>query len=123
MTDARVRLGRRGEALAAAKLAALGYTIVARNYRCVHGEVDLIARAGDTWVFVEVRTRRGDRFGSPEESITPRKRAHLIAAAQYYLQANELADVPWRIDAVVVDLSANGVLRRLEVIENAVSGL
>jgi len=123
MSDTRVRLGRRGEALAAGKLEALGYTIVARNYRCPHGELDLIARHGETWVFVEVRTRRGDGFGSPEASITPRKRAHLIASAQHYLQAHDLPDVPWRIDLVAVDLGPNGALRRLDVIENAVSGL
>ncbi len=123
MSDARVRLGRRGEALAAGKLESLGYTLVARNYRCPHGELDLVARHGETWVFVEVRTRRGDGFGSPEASITPRKQAHLIASAQHYLQAHNLADVPWRIDAVAVDLGPNGALRRLDVIENAVSGL
>ena len=123
MSDVRVRLGRRGEALAAGKLEALGFTVVARNYRCLHGELDLIARQGETWVFVEVRTRRGDGFGSPEASITARKRAHLIAAAQHYLQAHDLADVPWRIDLVAVDLAPNGALRRLDVIENAVSGL
>jgi putative endonuclease len=123
MSDARVRLGRRGEALAAGRLQDLGYVIVARNYRCRHGELDLIARHGDTWVFVEVRTRRSDRFGSPEASFTPGKRAHLIAAAQHYLQAHDLTDVPWRIDAVAVDLAPNGAVRRLDVIENAVSGL
>ena len=122
MSVARVRLGQRGEQLAAERLAVLGYRIVERNYRCLHGELDLIARQGDTWVFVEVRTRRGERFGTPEGSFTPRKRAHLIAAAQHYLQAHALEDVPWRIDAVAVALSAAGRLQRLDVIENAVSG-
>jgi putative endonuclease len=123
MTDARVRLGRRGEELAANRLIDLGYAIVGRNYRCPHGELDLVARQGEVWVFVEVRTRRGDRFGTPEDSFTARKRAHLIAAAQHYLQAHDLAGVPWRIDAVAVELSTAGVLHRLDVIENAVSGL
>jgi putative endonuclease len=122
MTDSRVRLGRRGEDLAAARLAELGYTVVGRNYRCPHGELDLIARLAETWVFVEVRTRRGVRFGTPEESITPRKQAHLIAAAQHYLQAHALADVAWRIDAVAVGLAPGGQLERIDVIENAVSG-
>lgn len=122
MSLARVRLGQRGEQLAAERLAALGYDIVERNYRCPYGELDLVARQGETWVFVEVRTRRGARFGTPEESFTPRKRAHLIGAAQHYLQAHALGEESWRIDAVAVALSADGRLQRLDVIENAVSG-
>lgn len=117
-----MRLGRRGEDLAAARLTELGYTLVGRNYRCAHGELDLIARLGDVWVFVEVRTRRGSRFGTPEESITPRKQAHLIAAAQHYLQAHALAEVPWRIDAVAIAVGPGGQVDRIDVIENAVSG-
>ncbi|MCC6187805.1 MAG: YraN family protein [Anaerolineales bacterium] len=122
MSLARVRLGQRGELLAAERLAALGYQIVERNYRCPYGELDLITRQGETWVFVEVRTRQGERFGTPEESFTPRKRAHLIAAAQHYLQLQALEEVSWRIDAVAVALGADGRLQRLDVIENAVSG-
>ena len=122
MSGARLGLGRRGEQLAADRLAALGYDIVARNFRCPAGEIDLVARQAGAWVFVEVRTRRGDRFGTPEESFTPRKRRHLIASAQHYLQAHHLEDVPWRIDAVAVGLSPRGELLRVEVIENAVTG-
>lgn len=122
MSGARQGLGRRGEQLAAERLAALGYQIVERNFRCPAGEIDLVARRDDTWVFVEVRTRRGERFGTPEESITPRKRSHLIASAQHYLQAHQLEAVPWRIDAVAVGLSPRGELLRVEVIENAVTG-
>jgi putative endonuclease len=122
MTAARQRLGRLGEQLAAERLVTLGYLIVDRNYRCGHGELDFVARQDDCWVFVEVRTRHGERFGTPEQSITPRKRAHLIAAAQHYLQAHALADVPWRIDVVAVDIGPGGRLRRLDVIPNAVSG-
>jgi putative endonuclease len=122
MTGARAGLGKRGEALAAARLAELSYELVERNYRCPAGEIDLVARQGDTWVFVEVRTRRGERFGTPEASITARKRAHMIAAAQHYLQARNLEDVPWRIDLVAVGMGATGNLLRVDVIENAVTG-
>jgi putative endonuclease len=122
MTTPRQRLGRRGEALAEEKLAALGHTLVARNYRCAVGEIDLITRHGEAWVFVEVRTRRGGKFGTPEESITPRKRQHLIAAAQTYLQEHALTDAAWRIDVVAVALSTDGRLLRVDVIEDAVRG-
>ncbi len=122
MTRQRQQLGRRGEALAAEKLMALGYALVARNYRCAAGEIDLVARRGEAWVFVEVRTRRGGQFGTPEDSITSRKRKHLVAAAQTYLQEHQLADVPWRIDMVAVELSPRGELMRVDVIENAIQG-
>jgi putative endonuclease len=122
MTRTRVQLGQKGEALAAQKLTALGYEIVARNYRTREGEADLVARLGAVWVFVEVRTRRGSQFGTPEESITPRKRQHLLAAAQAYLAEHNLQNVDWRIDVVAVELSASGILLRIDVIENAVTG-
>ena len=122
MTQARRGLGQRGEQLAAERLQALGYEIVERNYRCTAGEIDLVAQKAGRWVFVEVRTRRGSRYGTPEESLTARKRAHLIASAQHYLQAHAQIDVDWRIDAVAVVLSTGGRLERIDVIENAVTG-
>ncbi len=122
MTRTRLNLGRRGEHLAEQKLTACGYAILARNYRCRAGEIDLVARQGETVVFVEVRTRRGTAFGLPEASLTPRKRQHLIAAAQTYLQANQLDQAPWRIDVVAVELSQQGELLRVDVIENAIQG-
>lgn len=123
MTKTRQRLGQRGEALAAEKMLAGGYLIVDRNYRCQAGELDLVTRQGELWVFVEVRTRRGRRYGTPEDSITPRKRAHLIAAAQTYLQDHDLNNVNWRIDLVAVELSEIGQLLRVEQLENAVNAL
>jgi putative endonuclease len=123
MTRARVSQGRRGERLAEQKLAASGCEIVARNYRCAAGEIDLIARHAGTLAFVEVRTRRGETFGTSEESITPRKRQHLIAGAQSYFQDNQLmTGLAWRIDVVAVELLARGELQRVEIIENAVQG-
>lgn len=121
MTRARRSLGQRGEQLAADKLAQLGYTVVERNFRCAAGEIDLVTRRDAAWVFVEVRTRRGGSFGTPEESITARKKSHLIAAAQTYLQEHNLLDADWRIDVVAIELSTQGKLIRIEVIENAVN--
>ncbi len=122
MTRARLALGRRGEALAAERLGGLGYELIDRNYRCPAGELDLVARQADTWVFVEVRTRRGQALGTPEASVTPRKRRHLIAAAQTYLQERGLTAVAWRIDFVAVEFTPRGELVRVDVIENAVTG-
>ena len=121
MTQARRKLGQRGETLAADWLAALGYEIRVRNYRCRVGEIDLVARYGGRWVFVEVRTRRGGGFGTPEESITLRKQRHLIASAQTFLMEQNDLDAEWRIDAVAVVLAADGHVQRVDVIENAVT--
>jgi len=122
VTQARRRLGQLGEQLAADRLASLGYEIVERNYRCTEGEIDIVARQSGRWVFVEVRTRRGDRFGTPEESLTARKRAHIRASAQRYLSEHAAAEADWRVDAVAVVLTPAGRIARIDVIENAVTG-
>ena len=122
MTSPRQGLGRRGEELARSRLVSLGYAILGRNHRTKRGEIDLVAKHGATLVFVEVRTKRGGSFGSPEESITPSKRAHLIASAQEYVSTNEVSECDWRIDLVAVELDSSGRLQRIEVIENAVEG-
>jgi putative endonuclease len=84
-TTARAALGSAGERLAAGWLEARGYRVLARNWRCAYGELDLVAEEQGELVFVEVKTRRGVAYGAPEEAITARKRAHLIAASQCYL--------------------------------------
>lgn len=120
MTSGNKLLGDRGEAEAAAHLSTLGYEILARNLRTPFGELDLIARRDGSTVFVEVKTRRSRTHGLPEEAITPRKRGHLLASAQYFLQQRALSDTPWRIDVVAVEFDSSGNLTRLEVFENAV---
>jgi putative endonuclease len=78
--DNRSHRGAWGEALAAAFLQGLGYEILARNLRLGRLEVDLLARAGQVLVLVEVRLRSGTRFGRPEETVDWRKRRHLAEA-------------------------------------------
>ena len=90
------------EALAERFLAGNGLHIVARNYRCRLGEIDLIARDGDTLVFVEVRLRRGRDFGGAAASITAVKRARLVNAAKLYL-AGLSRTPPCRFDAILLD--------------------
>lgn len=115
------RLGASGERVAALALEARGYRIVARNWRCAHGEVDLIAEDGGELVFVEVKTRRGDRLGAPEEAITPRKRQHLVAAAQAYLSKQADEQRAYRFDIVAVALAPTGQLRAVRVYRNAIA--
>ena len=122
MTSSRQRLGRWGEKLAARRLRGQGYEILETNYRCSVGEVDIVARDGEYLVFVEVRTRKGREFGTPEESITTEKQARLVEVAEAYLQENGLGDVDWRIDVVAVELSEGGRLLRVDHIPDAVMG-
>lgn len=119
--DDRRGLGRHGEDLAARHLAAQGYEIVERNWRCEIGEIDLVACDGTDLAFVEVRTRRGRALGTPEESITAAKQARLIELGQAYVQATNWAG-PWRIDVVAVEMDRRGRLLRLDHYENAVTG-
>ncbi len=105
----RLLLSKEAEGLAALHLRQEGFRIVARNYRCRLGEIDIIARDGEAVVFVEVKARRSFRFGAPAESVTERKRRSLEGAARYYLMQNpSLADKPCRFDVVTVDYAEAG---------------
>ena len=98
--------------------------MLATNYRCRWGEVDIVARQGQELVFVEVEPRRGSDFGAPEESTTPAKAQHLTATARDYLQTKlqptDVANASWRIDLVSVHLDKSGKLRRISHLENVV---
>ena len=118
----RLALGRRGEAIATRELIRRGYEIAAGNWRGPAGEVDIVARHGDVWVFVEVRTRRTAEFGTPEESLTRAKQERMIAVAEHYLAEHELGEVDWRLDLVAVELNRAGRVVRLDVLENVVEG-
>jgi putative endonuclease len=123
MSDHRQSLGKRGEEYAAQFLVARGYLIRDRNWRCPLGELDLVTERDDQVIFVEVRTRQTDRLGTPEESITPAKRAKLIAAAQTYLDEHNQTDRDWRIDVVAIEIGSRGEVTRCTLIENAIEEL
>ncbi len=122
MGDERRELGRLGEQMAAQHLEKQGYVICEMNYRCTAGEADIVALDGECLAFVEVRTRRSKKFGSPGESITAAKKRKLIEVAQTYLQEHECLPLDWRIDMVSIQLSRGGKLQHLELIRNAVEG-
>ena len=110
-----------GEKLARDFLKKHGYHILDTNYRCPHGEIDIIARHGDVLVFTEVRAKRSLEFGSPEESVTAAKKEHLRATAFHYYQTHNNLPLLWRIDFVAVELGQKGQPLRIELIENAVN--
>lgn len=118
MPSPRARIGRSAEIAAAAELGRRGYRIVASNYRCRIGEIDLIAEESGSLVFVEVRCKRTDAFGSPAESITAAKRARIAASAQCYLDERGLKDVDCRFDVVEVG-ALGGRLSVSQVIRDA----
>lgn len=99
---ARARLGRRGEDLAAATLTAAGLEVIARNWRCRAGEIDLVARAPGLLVICEVKTRSSHGHGTPAAAVTPRKQARLRTLAAAYLAATGHPPVRVRFDVVTV---------------------
>jgi len=123
-------LGQAGEEIALRTLAAAGLTILARNWRCPAGELDIVAQdvapdyargdlAAQWLVLVEVRTRRGDRYGTARQSVLGRKEAKLREVARHYVQAAHW-EGPWRIDVVAVQMDSRGHLQAVEHIRHAV---
>ena len=117
----RTRLGAGGERLAAQMLETHGYRLVARNWRCPYGELDLIAEDGPELVFVEVKARRGDHLGSPEEAITPAKRRKLLLAAQSYLAEQGTEQRPYRFDVVAIELGPRGQVSAVRLHRRAIA--
>ncbi|MBU6951798.1 MULTISPECIES: YraN family protein [unclassified Hahella] len=102
-----IDIGRAAESQAESFARAQGFTILERNFRCKGGEIDLIAKHGEHLVFIEVRHRSSDKFGSAAESITQKKQQRIILAANIYLQKKGLTDMPCRFDVIVGNLKSN----------------
>jgi putative endonuclease len=109
-----------GERLAAQALEAHGYEIIQRNWRAATGEIDLVAREDGMWVFVEVKTRSGEAFETPEEAVTTEKEQRLYDTGLLYLAEHELGEVGWRIDVVAITVGEGGKVRRLAIYQDAV---
>lgn len=102
MTAARQRLGAHGERVAARRYEALGYEVVARNWRCAEGELDLVLRGERALVFAEVKTRTSDRFGHPAEAVTPAKQRRIRRLAQRFCAETGMRAPRLRFDVVAV---------------------
>ena len=103
-----MNLGPAGEKVAARHLRRAGYRIVARNYRCPAGEIDLIALDDDSIVFVEVKTRADTVAADPEANITYHKRRQLTRAAKHFLMEKSAQQRPSRFDVVSVVMPTGG---------------
>lgn len=126
MTGARKELGRTGEDLAVERLTALGWEIIARNWRTRRGEIDIIAKDGDCLVFVEVKARRakagGDPYlGRPEEAVTAKKQLQLARTAEEYVFALRWSG-RWRADVVALELDGRDQVARFAHYRDAVGG-
>lgn len=95
-------LGRRGEDAAALYLARRGYDILERNWTCFAGEADIVARDGETLVFVEVKTRSSVEKGFPAEAVDVPKRERYEKIALAYLAERDFSDIPVRFDVVSI---------------------
>jgi putative endonuclease len=95
-------LGQYGEELAAQYLSDRGYVIHQRNWRCAAGEIDLIAKHRNYWIFVEVKTRSGTGFGHPFEAITAQKMARMRKLAAQWCNQNKISGATIRLDAIAV---------------------
>jgi len=111
------RTGQRGEDFAVRFLNKKGYRVIERNYRCIFGEIDLIARDKDEIVFVEVKSRRSKDFGAPEAAVDTRKQKKISRIAMNYLQEEGLYDSNARFDVVAIHFLPEG--ERVEIIKNA----
>ena len=108
--------GKRGEAIAREYLEGAGFTILRQNYRFLRAEVDIIAREGEVIVFCEVKMRRSNRYGLPEEAVTFRKQQQLRRAAEGYIAEHRIRDRACRFDVVAIQ---EGTPRKIRHIRNA----
>ncbi len=118
-TDRRRDWGRAGEEAAVLALKAHGYVVLERNVRTPLGELDIVARHGDTLVFVEVKTRRSAAFGPPAAAVDRRKQRKLRQLAESFRQSRGLTRVPCRFDVVAVEPGHAPRAWKVEIIPDA----
>lgn len=112
----KIQTGKEGEKIAAAYLKKNGYRIIEKNYRCVLGEIDIVAREKSELVFVEVKTRKSAELGYPEQAVGINKQKKMSQLALWYLQKKN-ADTVARFDVVAITISTSG--NEIKLIKNA----
>jgi len=113
MSKSNLRLGRSSEDLATKFLQNNGYKIIVRNYKTALGEIDIIAKDKDTICFIEVKSRNSDRFGMPQEAVSPFKQRQISKAALSFLKSRNLLDDKARFDVVSIVCAFNNPQIRL----------
>jgi putative endonuclease len=102
------KVGSVGEEVAVSFLKKLGFRLLARNYRCRGGEVDIIATDRGTIVFVEVKARNNAAYGLPQLAVTPFKQRQIARAAQIWLSRNRMHEAAARFDVVAIQFTPGG---------------
>jgi putative endonuclease len=108
MTTQKQAIGQWGEEVAARHLESKGYIIVARNFHTAHGEIDIVASKESALIFVEVKTRSSHAFAYPEDSVTMRKQAAMLSAAEDYMQKHPESVESWQFDVIAIERKAAG---------------
>jgi putative endonuclease len=104
----KIRTGKRGEEIAVRYLQKLGYLILERNYRCPMGEIDIVAKDGKAIVFVEVKSRKTEEFGEPEQAVGKVKQKKMSLLSLYYLEQKRFSYEEARFDVVAVKMLHSG---------------
>ena len=102
MINQRQELGKEGEDFAADYLQKQGYEIIDRNFECKQGEIDIIAKDKNEYVFIEVKTRQNLHYGMPCDAVDERKQKHIWNATRYYIYSHKLEDQYIRIDVIEI---------------------
>lgn len=113
----KIKTGKEGEKIAAAFLKKNGYRISDINFRCPLGELDIVAKDNKEIVFIEVKTRKSNRLGYPEQAVGIRKQKKMSQLALWYLQKRKIGDVAARFDVVAITLHKEG--NDIKLIKNA----
>ena len=118
MLNEKQKFGEKSEFITAKYLSKkYGYKILERNYRNRLGEIDIIAKDGDTLVFIEVKAARTDAFGNPKWAVTPKKQRKISMIALYYLKSTGQSNTKARFDVVAIRFCNNKPI--IEVVQNA----
>jgi putative endonuclease len=112
-----IQTGKRGEDIAVAYLKNKGYRIIERNYKCLFGEIDIVAKDGDTVVFVEVKSRKSEKFGDPQGAVGREKQKKISRISLTYLEEKHLYPCDARFDVVAIKMLPAG--STVELIQNA----
>lgn len=113
----RREIGSNYEQAAALYLKNKGYRILCMNYCCYCGEIDIIAKDGETLVFIEVKYRSTSKFGDPAQAVNVKKQMKIYKSAQCYLKQNHILEVPCRFDIVAIQG------QQIRIIKNAFGGI
>ncbi len=108
MTTQKQAIGQWGEEIAARYLESKGYTIFARNFHTRRGEIDIVAGNESILIFIEVKTRSSHTFAYPEDSVTRRKQAAMLDAAEDYLRKHPESPESWQFDVIAIERKVAG---------------